>query len=541
MSFMNTITWISCQIRLLTNKIQHVSNKVRLSKFGLESTLLKRLDPHQSIRLLNSFQQGHYLLDVVYLWPIRWSYVNARPIWFVELTHWPTQSYTVHLLWRNRRNPKHPRFLEFTYWPIPGYILQLLPSYTLHLLWRRRLDSRRSQPTKSNDAPTQKQSRKAFNKVKFTASIAGFVHLINISLKRAPFNTVLIFCTTSLFRMEILLRQSFSFGFFYLQGLTFTLCIDACLTDDEPLWEPIEWSLVQTWLLFTFMFAWVAENLIVSRYGSYTGRDKRVWMAWYKTFYLIEGYYILNYGVVCVFVIVPFYFETNYSLAFVYSWWHWYSRVFFLKFTSTFTVILLISYYLQVNLRWLNWKKGLALILLINIFLLYLIYTQFIITFFGYFTDPIWYQKTRPVDYIQLSHEPSRWGWGSAKKDHFTYHNVKTIFWFKNDGPFAASFLLFQTFLFVCTFLLYIYWVSLFRRVYATKEIPLTYTTYCVSSLKQFFYLFLIIYTTVFLSYLSNYSRFPIEFLWTLDTQSWVENFVDIVLHYPVFLFAILF
>ena len=48
--------------------------------------------------------------------------------------------------------------------------------------------------------------------------------------------------------------------------------------------------------------------------------------------------------------------------------------------------------------------------------------------FFVYFTDPIWYQKYRSVDYIQLSHEPSRWGWGGAKKDHFSYHNVKTVF-----------------------------------------------------------------------------------------------------------------
>jgi hypothetical protein len=85
--------------------------------------------------------------------------------------------------------------------------------------------------------------------------------------------------------------------------------------------------------------------------------------------------------------------------------------------------------------------------------------------FFGYFTDPVWYQKSRPVDYIQLSHEPSRWGWGPAKKDHFTYHNVKTVFWFKNDGPFASSFLLFQLFLFVCLFFLFIFWLSLLRRV----------------------------------------------------------------------------
>lgn len=337
------------------------------------------------------------------------------------------------------------------------------------------------------------------------------------------------------------MNKSFSFGFFYLQGFAFILFIDACLTDDEPLWEPIEWSLVQTWILFIFSFAWIAENLIVSRYGSYTGRDKRVWFSWYKTFWLIEGYYVINYGVACVFVIIPFYFETNYNLSFVYSWWHWYSRVFFFKFISIFTIILFISYYLQMSVRWLNWKKGLILILLINIFLSYLIYTQFIMTFFGYFTDPVWYQKTRPVDYIQLSHEPARWGWGSAKKDHFTYHNVKTVFWFKNDGPFAASFLFFQTFLFVCIFMLYIYWITLFRRVYAMKEIPLTYTTYCVSSLKQFFYFFLMFYIMVFMSYIFNYSRFPIEFLWTLDTQSWFHNFLEILIAYPKFLLSIFF
>ena len=107
------------------------------------------------------------------------------------------------------------------------------------------------------------------------------------------------------------LQRSFGFSFYYIQGFIFVLFIDACLTDDEPLWEPIEWSLVQTWILFIFTFAWIAENLIVSRYGSYTGRDKRVWMSWYKTFWLIEGYYVINYAVAAIFVIVPFYFETN--------------------------------------------------------------------------------------------------------------------------------------------------------------------------------------------------------------------------------------
>lgn len=335
--------------------------------------------------------------------------------------------------------------------------------------------------------------------------------------------------------------RSFSFGFYHLRALLFILFIDACLTDDEPLWEPVEWSLVQTWILFIFTFAWIAENLIVSRYGSYTGRDKRVWFSWYKTFYLIEIYYAFNYGVATLFVIVPFYFETNYSLSFVFSWWHWFSRVFFFKLVSIFTVMLLISYVFQLSIRWLDWKKGLFMVLLVNIFLSYLIYTHFIMLFFGYFTDPVWYQKTRPVDYIQLSHEPSRWGWGPAKKDHFTYHNVKTVFWFKNDGPFASSFLLFHQFFFLSLFALYIYWISLFRRIYSTKEIPLTYSTYCVSALKQFFYAFFLLYAFVLASYIFNYQRFPIEFLWTLDDHSWLSNLVSILSDYPSLVYSILF
>ena len=333
-------------------------------------------------------------------------------------------------------------------------------------------------------------------------------------------------------------KRTFSFGFYYIRGIFFLLFIDACLTDDEPLWEPIEWSLVKTWILLIFSFAWIAENLIVSRYGSFTGRDKRVWMAWYKTFWLIEGFYALNYGAASIFVIVPFYFETNYNVSFIYSWWHWYSRVFFFQFIASYSVILLMGHLLQINLRWINWKKGLLPILFINIFIAYLIYTHFIMVFFGYFTDPVWYQKSRPVDYIQLSHEPSRWGWGPAKKDHFTYHNVKTVFWFKNDGPFASSFLLFQLFLFVCLFLLFIFWLSLLRRVWATKELPTTFVTYCVSSLKQFFYFFLFLYILIFISFISNYMRLPWEYYYFLNNSSWFGNFFSIVYnYYEIFLY----
>ena len=36
------------------------------------------------------------------------------------------------------------------------------------------------------------------------------------------------------------INKTFGFGFYYLRGFFFLLFIDACLTDDEPLWEPIE-------------------------------------------------------------------------------------------------------------------------------------------------------------------------------------------------------------------------------------------------------------------------------------------------------------
>lgn len=460
--------------------VKYLINELKVLKFSIESSIVKK-NTNAAQPLLEFFKRNCFFRDYIYLWQ-----------------HWKNDS--------SDQFNKPSQYLRFE------------------------LTSSPSDTTNANLKPINTLNKAAFEQISNTFS--SFTSTTNSISSNVLWTKLMSYGSS-------VVNKSFSFGFFYIQGFAFILFIDACLTDDEPLWEPIEWSLVQTWILFIFSFAWIAENLIVSRYGSYTGRDKRVWFSWYKTFWLIEGYYVINYGIVCVAVIVPFYFETNYNLSFVYSWWHWYSRVFFFKFISIFTIILFISYYLQMSVRWLNWKKGLILILLINIFLSYLIYTQFIMTFFGYFTDPVWYQKTRPVDYIQLSHEPARWGWGSAKKDHFTYHNVKTVFWFKNDGPFAASFLFFQTFLFVCIFMLYIYWITLFRRVYAMKEIPLTYTTYCVSSLKQFFYFFLMFYIMIFLSYIFNYSRFPIEFLWTLDTQSWFYNFTQIMCAYPNFLLSI--
>jgi hypothetical protein len=78
------------------------------------------------------------------------------------------------------------------------------------------------------------------DKVPFTATIKNkklFSYLIN--------NYNLFYMCNYLFKnlknkASMINAKTFSFGFFYLRGLVVILFIDACLTDDEPLWEPIE-------------------------------------------------------------------------------------------------------------------------------------------------------------------------------------------------------------------------------------------------------------------------------------------------------------
>ena len=353
------------------------------------------------------------------------------------------------------------------------------------------------------------------------------------------FYNITTFLTSKITKLATVFKETLGDGFWLLLGLFLVFSADVIIIDDEPLWEPIEWSMVQSWILFIFMFGWIAENLIVSRYGSYTGRDKRVWFAWYKTFWLIDMWYVLSFGAAALFVIVPFYYEVNYLMCFTLSWWNWYSRVFFFKFLVVYTWVLFLAYLLQINLRWFNWKKTFFFVVVINLFLSYLLYTHFFMSFFFFFTNANWYNKTRMVDYVQMSHEPNKWSWGNKKRDHFSYHRSATVFWFKNDGPMAASFMMFHFFFFFSLLALSLYWVVLLRRTYVIQEVTYTYTTYAVSSLKQFFYFFLLLYLFIFMSYIVTYWRFPIEYFWILGSYSWFSNFFLIIQDYLWFLLNI--
>ena len=353
-------------------------------------------------------------------------------------------------------------------------------------------------------------------------------------------HTLLYTCVTCFKRFNFYLldvfKRTLGEGALYIRGLFFIFFVDACLTDDEPIWEPVEWSLVQSWILFIFAFGWISENLITSRYGSYTGRDKRVWFSWYKMFWVVIVWYILSLGAATLFVITPFYHEISSTLPLAVSWWDWYTRIFFAKFIMLYTLILFIAVFFQLNVRTFNWKNSFNLILIVCIFLSYLLYAHFFMSFFTYLTDPNWYNKTRLVDYVQLSHEPNKWSWGSSKRDHFSYHKSSTVFWFKNDGPFASAFLLIHLFFFTGLFGMNFFWITLLRRVYATQEVSYTYASYCVSALKQFFYLFLLLYVFIIFSFVISYFKLPMEFFWSLNTQSWSVNFISILCSYPSFL-----
>lgn len=329
-------------------------------------------------------------------------------------------------------------------------------------------------------------------------------------------------------------------GVKYWRGLLIVFGADALIIDDEPLWEPIEWSMVQSWILFIFLFAWIAENLIVSRYGSYTGRDKRVWFSWYKSFWLINLWYVLTLSAVTFFVITPFYYETNFLMSYTTLWWNWFTRAFFFTCFSILGISNLLVFLIQANLRWFNWKKIFLIVLLITFLFSYLLYVHFFMAFFSYFTNVNWYTSTRMTDYIQLSHEPNKWGWGAKKRDHFSYHKSTTVLWFKNDGPLAAAFMFLQFLFFISLFVTYMYWIVLLRRIYVTQEFSYTYTNYAISSLKQFLYFASLLYLFIFMSYFICYWRFPIEFIWITNSYPWFSTFISIIKAYPSFLLTLI-
>jgi len=304
------------------------------------------------------------------------------------------------------------------------------------------------------------------------------------------------------------------YGLFYIKFFFFIFCIDGLLFDDEPIWEPIEWSLVQTWILFLFIFAWISEVLFSSKFGSYTNRDKIVWLGLHKTYFIFQFWFLINIFIVTIFVTLPFYYEITYLASYIVLWWNWLNAVFFFKLSSIFSFIILLVLIIKSQLRWLQPRTVILLFLLIVVLIAYLLYFNFITTFFAFFTDLTTFSQSGWMETSNLIHGPLKWSYGSETRDHFSYHSTTTSFWFKNDPLIASSFLFLNVFLFFYMLFILIQTFVFIRMIYISHLISYNNLTFYLATIKQFFYLLLFLIFLVFMSFVYQLIRFPFELYW---------------------------
>lgn len=285
------------------------------------------------------------------------------------------------------------------------------------------------------------------------------------------------------------MHSFFSNSFYILLGFIIIFVCDSFLVDDEPLLEPIEWSVWQTALMFIFLFAWVAEVSISSRFGSFTGRDKRVWTALFKAYWFSEFYLMLSIVLLAIFGIVPFYFEQVAPTANWVSFWLWYDKIFLWKSLNYIFIILFFLYNIQLVNRWnstymINW-----LFFIIFILTAVLLYNNVLTLSLLYFTNPTTYNLHLGIDYSQLSHTPNKWGWGPKTRDHFSYHNTPTVYWMKYDIPYISVLIFLNVFYTLSVFLLFVQIIIIMRKIYTMWEISYTTITYISNMYRTYFYL----------------------------------------------------
>lgn len=303
-------------------------------------------------------------------------------------------------------------------------------------------------------------------------------------------------------------------GYVYFRNLLIILVLDSLVLDDEPLWEPLEWSVAQTWILYVYAFAWMAEVIFSSRYGSYTNRDKVVWIGLFKVYSFMKLWFVANIIFITVFITLPFYFEITYAVSYSTVWWNWYTSTFFFKLSSVFSVILVLANILRFQIRWTTHVSTYLLITAITLLILYLLYFLFLTTLFAFFTDPSEFKNSGWSNLSRVNHGPLKWGWGLDARDHFAYHRTTTVFWYKNDPLVAASMLFLNIFLFQFLFFLLLHCLALLRVVLYSGELSFNLATLFFNSLKQFFFFLLFLTTLILLSFIYQFMRFPFELYW---------------------------
>ena len=318
-------------------------------------------------------------------------------------------------------------------------------------------------------------------------------------------------------------------GVVYVRNLFILLLIDGLLFDDEPVWEPLEWSLVQSWLLFIFIFAWIAEVTFSSKYGLYSNRDKKVWLGLHKTYWLFQFWFLCNIFIIMIFITLPFYFEITYSISYLVVWWNWFNSFFFFKLTFLFSFILVLTRLVDILVRWCDYKLSVVFIFIINCLIGYLLYFTFIITFFSFFSDIDIFNKDGWLEWDGLAQGPLKWGYGTPARDHFSYHKTTLSFWFKNDPQIAGSMLFLNLFIFFYLFFLFILSLSILRTLKSNTEFTFNNWSFFLSSIKQFYFLLLFLIFLLIISLLYSLIRFPFEFFWFNKLLYFIHSTINVV------------
>ena len=299
-------------------------------------------------------------------------------------------------------------------------------------------------------------------------------------------------------------------------AILLVLFFDTLLLDDEPLWEPLEWSVVQTWVLYSYLFTWVSEVVFSSRYGSYTNRDKIVWIGLFRAYYGMLYWFFFNLIIVTIFVTLPFYFEITYAISYSVVWWNWISSVFFFKFISLFSLILVMVTLIKLRSRWASLEEMRLFLFFVFFLLTILFFFQTFFTWFSFFTDANTFKQSGWSELSRVVNGPLKWGWGSSDRDHFSYHKTTTVFWAKNDQLVLGSLLFINVFLFLFLFFLLLQVFSYFWVLAYSVEISHNGLTFLHSTLLHFMYLILAFSFFVVLSMLYQFMRFPVELFYYL-------------------------
>lgn len=329
-------------------------------------------------------------------------------------------------------------------------------------------------------------------------------------------------------------------SFILIRNLFILLIIDGLILDDEPLWEPLEWSVVQTWILYIYIFSWSAEVIFSSRYGSYTNRDKIVWIGLFKVYSLMKLWFLFNMIFITIFITLPFYFEIIYSVSYINLWWNWYNSIFFFKFTSIFALITLLANLVRFKVRHSNHINTYFLLIISLFLIVYLFYINFIILLFGYFTQADLFRDSGWSESSKIIHGPLKWGWGFENRDHFAYHKTPSTFWYKNDPLIASSMLFLNILIFKFLFFLIIQVLTIIRVVWASNEFSTNIITYYYSNVKEFLNFILFLNMLIVMCIVYQYIKFPFELLWFERFLHVFQSLNKIILEFFEIIFKLL-